>query len=543
VAATLHICERADRWRYQIWPTLEPIPAGTIQEDQTYRLVLSDVPDARDAELLVDDEPLKALRSRSEAEGVWEWNPGFFAGILQLEIRLPNGPTAVATVTVDPRIAKLQHVEFERMVSEILTDTLVLLSLSPFRFGVARGVGSDRPPIARLEFLRSQIGALEKLLHRIARRPQRILSAVRMVEDVRRARRVTGRDLVRSYRFGRVVPDPRAGLDPMRPQYLPAVVERRHKIERFQSREHAIIKAFIVAASSWCEHSAAILRAMNPDRASVTHKWSVRCSGMARRLTVLGNLEFLRDVVPASGPLELTEVFRRNADYRSVLAIIRNWRLGIARVTGEYLNVPLARTYDLYELWAYLRLVRAAVDEFDLKNLDLTHLFDTSHESGSVVLKARDVRLSLGKGRELCFQRHYIEYWRDATGTGSFSREMVPDVAYTDRERCKIVVFDAKYRTDTGISDAISSIHTYRDALVHSSEDERLTEIVAGAYILTPMLPGPTPDPWRDTSFPTRLFHPTYRATFRFGALTLRPGVADSEVRQVLRTALSDAGL
>ena len=281
----------------------------------------------------------------------------------------------------------------------------------------------------------------------------------------------------------------------MRPQYLPGIVERRQKIERFQSREHAIIKGFLVAASSWCEQSAAVLRAMNPDRTSVTHKWSVRCSGMARRLVSLGQLEFLRDVVPASGPIELTEVFRKNADYRGVLAIIRNWRLGIARVAGDYLNVPLARTYDLYELWAYLRLVRAAVAEFDLKTLDVTHLFDTPDKQGSVVLKARDVRVSLGNGRELCFQRHYIEYWRDATGTGSFSREMVPDVAYTDKARCRIVVFDAKYRTDTGISDAISSIHTYRDALVHSSQDETLTEIVAGAYILTPMLPGPTSRP------------------------------------------------
>ena len=141
--------------------------------------------------------------------------------------------------------------EFDRMVSDILADTLVLLSLSPFRYGVARGAGSDCSPIARdRTFSVRRFGALEKLLHRIARQPQRILLAVRTVQDVRRARRVTGRELVRSYRLGRVVPDPRAGLDPMRPQYLPAVVERLQKIERFQSREHAVIKAFLIAASS-----------------------------------------------------------------------------------------------------------------------------------------------------------------------------------------------------------------------------------------------------------------------------------------------------
>ena len=40
---------------------------------------------------------------------------------------------------------------------------------------------------------------------------------------------------------------------------------------------------------------------------------------------------------------------------------------------------------------------------------------------------------------------------------------------------------------------------------------------------------------------PGRLFHPGYRTGFRFGALTLRPGMAPSEIVAALRLIVADA--
>jgi hypothetical protein len=36
---------------------------------------------------------------------------------------------------------------------------------------------------------------------------------------------------------------------------------------------------------------------------------------------------------------------------------------GIGHIEGDFLKLPLRRTYDLYELWCYLRLIRAAALE------------------------------------------------------------------------------------------------------------------------------------------------------------------------------------
>jgi hypothetical protein len=46
---------------------------------------------------------------------------------------------------------------------------------------------------------------------------------------------------------------------------------------------------------------------------------------------------------------------------------------------------------------------------------------------------------------------------------------------------------------------------------------------------------------YRDTPMPGRLFHPGYRAGFRFGAVTLRPGMTSSEIAAALRLVVADA--
>jgi hypothetical protein len=40
---------------------------------------------------------------------------------------------------------------------------------------------------------------------------------------------------------------------------------------------------------------------------------------------------------------------------------------------------------------------------------------------------------------------------------------------------------------------------------------------------------------------PGRLFHPEYRRSFRFGAVTLRPGMTTADVTAALRSIVADA--
>ena len=50
--------------------------------------------------------------------------------------------------------------------------------------------------------------------------------------------------------------------------------------------------------------------------------------------------------------------------------------------------------------------------------------------------------------------------------------------------------------------------------------------IVTAAYLLAPHARRSLRPDYRDTPMPGRLFHPEYRRSFRFGAVTLRPGMS-----------------
>ena len=87
-----------------------------------------------------------------------------------------------------------------------------------------------------------------------------------------------------------------------------------------------------------------------------------------------------------------------------------------------------------------------------------------------------------------------------------------------------------------------NSIHTYRDALEREAETGIVEGIVTAAYLLTPHPPGlDERTGYRATPMPGRLFHPEYRRSFRFGAVTLRPGMTTAELGTVLRTIVADA--
>lgn len=70
----------------------------------------------------------------------------------------------------------------------------------------------------------------------------------------------------------------------------------------------------------------------------------------------------------------------------------------------------------------------------------------------------------------------------------------------------------------------------------------RTEGIVTAAYLLTPHVPAGLQTDFKNTPVPGRLFHPEYREKFRFGAVTLRPGMSCEELRTCLRTIVADAG-
>ncbi len=518
-----------ERWR--VWPNPEAIPSGAVHETGSYLFELEG-DGVGDARMSVDGRPLEALRG-SPSKARWRWQPGFQAGEVEIELMVPGIGTRRARVTTDPDRRKLTRADFDAMLRDILEDTFALFSLSSFRRPVSRGAGGPTPPVARLEFIRSRVEELEQVVAAIAWAPRRRLQAEEAIVPWHRAKHATGAEIMRSLRTGRVLHETRtpSRLPPPLKGQLPERVRTARRTDTSDLPEHRQMAACLRSWRDWLGAVSGRLAALpsqggGGDWAGITQSLTRRLDAMLESVPLAGLPE-----VPAT--LTLTSLFRNDPRYRSFYALWRDMNLGIASVFGDFLAMPLARTFELYELWCFLRLARAAAERWGANDDGVDALFEV--RGASLTVASAAATFVVGDGWRVAFQPRYAEFWSTVDGRGSYSRPMTPDVAIW-RERNgrsgPLVVLDAKYRIEQGLSDALTSIHTYRDAIVDTA-DGTARSAVSDAYLLTPHRPRAA-GPYAATVMPDRLFHDDYLREFRFGAVSMRPAMTRAEIAEAL---------
>ncbi|MDF9794724.1 hypothetical protein M2440_005495 [Methylorubrum extorquens] len=479
--------------RWQVWPDPEPVTPGTVQETGSYLFELRDCPEALRAELALDDRTLEALRAPATDMARWRWCPGFHAGTVEAELRVPGSAPRRFEIITDPDRRKLSRDAFDAMVREILDDTFALFSLSSFRKAVAKGAGNRPPPIARLEFLRSRIGELEAVVALIERHPRRRLGSEEVTLSYHRATRATGPEILRSFRSGRILQEKGSPsrLPAALKGFLPEQIRVRQRRSTLDLPEHRQMAACLRSWAAWLGAVAGILdRRPAGEEAELRQSaaaWAGRCRQLSRRITQLAKAEPFAEAGEGPARLVLTAVFRNDPAYQRFYRLWQDMNLGIAAVFGDFLDLPLARTYELYELWCFLRLVRAGAEEFGPAGVVTGDLFVTD-AAGGVTLATGAVTVQVGSGWAICFQKRYREFWKEADKRGSYSRDMIPDVVAAqapaaEGEFGRIIVLDAKYRIESGLNDALSSIHAYRDALVQEVAPDSTAGFVTAAYL------------------------------------------------------------
>lgn len=540
---------------YSVWPNKDPIPPGIISECGTYYFELRDVEEPLHAELLIDDLEQEALRSKEPYTAKWKWSPGFHAGVVEASIKLSSNRVINFSFITDPDIRKLTRRDYDNMVSEILEDTFALFSLSSFRNSVGKGSGSKPPPIARLEFIRSRISKLVKTVKAINNKPQRRLSQSINSTPYYKAKNVTGVEVAKSFQRGKVLTTESANcnLPKSLKGFFPANIQKKQIKTITDIREHREIKAALTYWSLWLLRvEARISRDLNStdkkksgEKALLQKSWVARIRGMRSELKALLALPLFSELPNDPASPKLSSIYRNVPSYREFYKLYRDLNLGIANVFGEFLDLPLARTFDLYEIWCFLRLLRAALINNGGGVEGADKMFDSDPATDSISITAEAVSINVGGDLTISFQRRYSEYWlsEDDSWVGSFSRTMVPDIVLSSSqpETNDIIVLDAKYRIEQNINDAVSSIHTYRDAIVQGNEKHDTNRVVKAAYLLSPGIRSSEDGDWEGLRMPGRLFHPTYRSSFKFGAVVLKPGMQLTEVREVLNIVLNDA--
>jgi hypothetical protein len=531
---------------FAIHPEPEPIPPGAVTEAQRMlfrvRLPPQTETNVFDLRLFVDDVPLERV-TNSLVDAHWVWDPGFNAGLAAIQLTgLASGPI-VGEVICDPTQAKLTRSQFDQMLGDILDDSLSLIALAGLRVGVARG--EQQIEMARFEFLRSSLTRIEAAVREINDAPWLRVTMTEQRVALGRGGAVRGTELTRSIANGASLDAVDVGnLTPGAQDLarslgsrLPRTVVRVVGREDHRRREHADMLAalqrwrgFLLRVRDGLE------RALRADplhgRLLLMQR---QCANMLARLSRLTQLPLFEDVVPTRGPLSSSHLFRRVDPYRRFFGAWCDFTSGIGDLHGDFLKLPLQRTFDLYELWCFLRLVRAAALD-ETPTGDWRQAFEHRPDATGLVVALRGKPFRF-RAFTLVFQPEYREVWRGAgRAVGSFSRTMVPDIAIeTSGETARpVIVLDAKYRVEEALNDAITSIHTYRDAIVESDGDNYRRAVNAG-FVLTPNLPHPGAEHWRKETAPGVYFREEYRSMFRFGAVTMRPGVTLDECRALLR--------
>jgi len=524
----IELIETRSKTRKRIWPNHQLDEDTKFYENEEYLVEVTYSRATNNTALCIDDSELLALRSNQNNVDLWQWKVGFIAGSIDFELFENTKTIFCKKLILSPSKSKLTYTEFEVMLSQILQESTELFSLGESRISISEGVDYSTP-LTKLEYLRVNFNSILLCVNEIIDNP---ISYLRSNIEYQELSKFTGAvDPTRITEAHSIY-----GTVKVNQKLLPAKLPVKICNSELDIYEHRCIKHCLSVWASWLLFTAKqIKKRTKKKRGEETLlKWAKRAFKLSSSFEQLVQNDFFRDINTFDSLLiEPTHIFSSTPQYRKFFEIQKKVNLGIGNSLGDYLQMPLARTYKLYEIWCYYRVISAmkflgyGVRKFSIKE-------NTSPlNKGSIILSATFDDFSLH------FQRNYDEYWKSDDGIGSYSRTMIPDISLqVPSSDDSIIIFDAKYRVETSLNEAISSSHMYRDAIVCEDNDE-ITRKVVGAYLLSPSIPSDSAGNWMDESSPKVFFHPAYVKKFQFGIMSLNPSSSIEKVAEVLKRILS----
>lgn len=550
----LSVRAKGDNRLFPLFPD-SGVPNGFFAENSNYELVLdADIPEPEKWHLQVvcNDVPLEHL-ARSN-EHFFPLEIDYYAGELRLMVRRNGRLLSHADLIVDPNKAKLTRDQYATMLRDIAADTLALYRLSQTKVPARTRWAATRLNIATLELIRLHFERLEACIRRVARSPIRRLVREDHRVPVMKARRVDARAIRRAV-AGR-------GLRPATPEeksILPDTVERleNHWFDMITTRsaqetdntyENRVLRGFLVWLDTRMRRFLSSLASVGDDEypEPVRLAWIDRLRDYRARLTHLLRLPIFADLPPELGGSRPTAVFRSHPDYAASFRIMRAIKAGVDCREGSSVSLPIDRTYRLYEIWCYVRLLRALSEEFPAFALTVSELLKEQPDTdrlGVRLLQGAGVSVKLGDRAQLIYQREYNPAGHRAGRAGTLVVPARPDLvieglpAPTDEPASldAVIVIDPKYRVGPSLYEAVRALHIYRDAII-GADGRRL---VMAAVLLSPYDLGPQPPVWSDAPLPDRMFFSGFRDAYRLGAVSARPGADIDTFRNLARELLA----
>jgi hypothetical protein len=217
------------------------------------------------------------------------------------------------------------------------------------------------------------------------------------------------------------------------------------------------------------------------------------------------NLSFFKQLPAYQGIVHVSQVFRKHSIYRQWYGWFdKLYKHGNEKIGFDTLY-PLKDTFQLYEIWCYMQLVKCFREQGLLQ--DSRGIYKTTPKGLFLNLSEHnESKVQLKNDMKLYYQRVY-QY--NSPHFYTFTQLMKPDIVLEKGN--KLYVLDPKYRVPNNLSTALGEMHKYRDGILHRATDERAVEQV---FILTPTQ--------SDTDL--RYFKKEFHEKYGMGAFAIVPG-------------------
>jgi predicted component of viral defense system (DUF524 family) len=368
----------------------------------------------------------------------------------------------------------------------------LVMTVQARTFGTASAIPIKQPTLVEwLSLIRHYFHSFVASANAIARSPHSRLKSTTSSIPVDRSRKVNGAELRKLLRR----PVSRVGfkfgtLD------LPARVPGISSTLTFDTAENRYVKALLLQT---CTNLQRIIRttATGDEDADLTAEEkffeAVRpeAGRMLRQLQTLLKAPYLKEVSIAPIVRPRSMVLHQHPQYAAFARAARLFNCGLV-IEGGPIQVGLKDIALLYEYWCFLKLVSLLAEKFSLEQQTFvrvkhTRITVTLQKGVEAAIRYRDQ--NTGRVLLLLYNRLF-----DRLPTIAQRPDNVIQLSSEDN----LYIFDAKYRLSFEeqyqnrfggvgpMTDDISTMHRYRDALVIRAPATGFSRVVRGAVVLFP---------------------------------------------------------
>jgi hypothetical protein len=415
--------------------------------------------------LRIDDD--EALMRSDSTPGVYEWQPGFFAGEVTAELCDGNGAClGLFLLDVAPDDTKCGRDVFAQMIDDLwAVDPSLVLGTEPATT-LTGALGTLEDPWVAFARLRRYGPEFVKAMRAVRDRPRRTLRGLRATAALHHARRVDRQTVARLLRG--------SGLALFASDDVVAVLDSQAGNTRLdvpfvdESLDSAANRALRALAETLFRRASSLLPRLearvaaaveSETRTALAPRWPSRRAFLLQLIASLSAC-LRRTPLAETSRAEVTAAGLNTvaADPIYSRAWGLGWRALRSGVEGDSNPERLwvSPSWEIYERWCFVRIgqsLEAALPHWRWRRSPTSRRWTGGHGTARAELRLQPTFRSTG-GK--------------VSGRWSVSRLRKPDIVLSVRagNDTRFIAFDAKYRTSrSNVLDAMASAHLYRDSL------------------------------------------------------------------------------